>query len=56
MKLKRGYDCFSVFREGKYKGGGTSKLKDSIRRRTCGLFIYTPQKGVDGEKGGRETE
>lgn len=26
-----------------YKGGGTSKLKDNVGRRTYGLFIYTPQ-------------
>lgn len=29
--------------EVKYKGGGTSKLKDNAGRRTYGLFIYTPQ-------------
>ena len=29
--------------EGKHKGGGISKLKDNIGRRTYGLFIYTPQ-------------
>lgn len=29
--------------EGKHKGGGTSKLKDNVGKRTYGLFIYTPQ-------------
>lgn len=31
------------FQEGKYKRGGTSKLKDNVGRGTYGLFIYTPQ-------------
>lgn len=44
----------SVFsQDWKYKGGGTSKLKDNADRRTYGLFIYTPQRRIWAENLGK---